>query len=221
MRLTVRDVMTTEVVTVPVDAPFKEVARLLDEHNVSALPVLDGDGNLVGVVSEGDLLPKEGYRDSRDRPVRLARLIHRRSLAKAEGDTVRELMTSPAVTIRPDATLAAAARTMADEGVKRLPVLDESGNLIGIASRADLVGAFLRTDEAIAEQIRDEIASRILLTEFGVVDVEVEEGVVVLSGRLDRKSSVALAENLAREVDGVVDVDSRLTYRWDDSKLAR
>lgn len=220
-RLTVRDVMTAEVVTVPADAPFKEVARLLDEHNVSALPVLDENGGLVGVVSEGDLLPKESYRDSRERPVRLARLVHRRSLAKAEGDTAREVMTTPAVTIEPDAPLSAAARRMVDEGVKRLPVVDATGALIGIVSRADLVSVFLRTDDALAEQIKDEISSRILLTEFGMVDVDVAEGIVVLSGRLDRRSSVGLAEDLAREIDGVIDVDNRLTYRWDDSRLAR
>jgi CBS domain-containing protein len=220
-RLTVGDVMTAEVITVRVDAPFKEVARVLEEHNVSALPVLDDAGHLVGVVSEADLLPKEEYRNQQGQPGRLERIAHRHELAKAAGDVAGELMTSPAVTIGPDATLADAARRIVNERVKRLPVTTESGDLIGIVSRADLVDAFLRPDQAIAREVEDEISERILLTEIGTVQVKVDDGVVTLTGHLDRKSSGEITKNLARAVDGVVDVKSELSYRWDDSKLAR
>lgn len=216
-RLNVRDVMTTEVVTVRQDAPFKEVARLLDEHNVSALPVLDEDGRLVGIVSEADLLPKE----YRDRPGRLARLMHRHETIKAEGGVAGDLMSSPAVTIGPDASLGDAAQLMMRERVKRLPVVSEGGDLVGIVSRADLVEAFLRPDEAIVRELDDEIASRVLLTEPGTVDVTVDNGVVTLRGQLDRSSSVEIAEKLARAVDGVIEVNNELRFRWDDSKLTR
>lgn len=210
--------MTTDVITVQRDAPFKEVARLLDEHSVSAVPVLDTDGRLVGIVSEADLLPKE----YRDRPGRLARLMHRHELVKAEGDVAGDLMSSPAVTIGPDSSLADAAKLMMHERVKRLPVVSDSGDLIGIVSRADLVEAFLRPDEAIAREIDHEITSRVLLTEpSSTVDVTVDDGVVTLRGHLDRSTSVEIAEKLARSVDGVIGVKNELHFRWDDSKLAR
>lgn len=220
-RLTVRDVMTADVVSARVDTPFKKVARLLEEYDVSALPVLDDDDRLVGVVSEADLLPKEEYRGRPGRLGRLERLTRRRELAKAAGDTARELMTSPAVTIGPDATLAEAARLMVNERVKRLPVVTASGDLIGIVSRADLVEAFLRPDQAIAREIEKEIADRILLTEQGTVEVRVTDGVVTLTGHLDRYSSTEIAERLTRSVDGVIDVSNKLTYRTDESKPAR
>ncbi|HEX6198334.1 MAG TPA: CBS domain-containing protein [Jiangellaceae bacterium] len=209
--------MTSEVVTVPVRASFKEVVRLLDENAVSALPVLDDKDRLVGVVSEADLLPKEEYRDGTERLRRLARLRHRRELAKATGDEAGDLMSSPAVTIDPDATLAEAARRLVDESVKRLPVVDNSGRLVGIVSRADLIESFLRPDVAIGEEVRTVIDSRVLLTEYGTVEVHVDEGVVTLTGELDRKSSVVIAERLTRSVDGVVDVKNEIEYKRDDS----
>jgi CBS domain-containing protein len=213
--------MTRDVITVRTDTSFKEIARRLAENNVSALPVLDEEGRLVGVVSEADLLYKEGYRDRGGRsrrPTVISRL--RRTLAKAAGGTARDVMTSPAVTIDPDATLAETARYMASHGVKRLPVL-AGGELIGIVSRADLVSAFLRTDIAIAEEIEQLLASHVLLTEDGSIDVQVRDGVVTLTGKLGRRSSVEIAERLTREVDSVVDVHTDVAYRWDDSKLVR
>lgn len=218
-RLTVRDVMTPDVVTIRVDASFKEVARLLDENSVSALPVLDEAGQLVGVVSEADLLPKEEYRGTRAKPRRFASPSRRHETAKAAGDVAGDVMTTPAVIIDPDATLAEAARKMVNEGVKRLPVVTSGGELVGIVSRADLVSAFLRPDEAIAAEVEQDLTNRVLLTERGDVAVQVSDGVVTLTGHLDRRSSVEIAEKLARVVDGVVDVKVDISHRWDDSKL--
>lgn len=221
-RLTVRDVMTRDVITVRADTSFKEIARQLGENNISALPVLDEDGRMAGVVSEADLLPKTGYRDraGKSRPLAVVGRL-RRTLAKAAGGTAGDIMSSPAVTIEPDASLAEAARFMANRGVKRLPVVNEGGELIGIVSRADLVSAFLRTDVAIAEEIEQLLASHVLLTEDGSIDVQVRDGVVMLTGELSRRSSVEIAERLAREVDSVVEVEANIAYRWDDSKLVR
>ena len=221
-RLTVRDVMTRDVITVRTDTSFKEVARQLGGNNISALPVLDEHGRLAGVVSEADLLPKTGYRDrpGKSRPLTVVGRL-RRTLAKAAGGTAGEVMSSPAVTIEPDATLAEAARFMANRGVKRLPVVTEGGELIGIVSRADLVSAFLRTDVAIAEEVEQLLAAHVLLTEDGSIDVQVRDGVVTLTGELGRRSSVEIAERLARQVDSVVEVETKVAYRWNDSKLVR
>lgn len=127
---------------------------------LSALPVLEGEGRVVGVVSEADLLPKEEFRDSEpDRYTQLRRLS---DLAKAGAITAEELMTSPALTTRPDATLAQAARTMAHARVKRLPVVNELGMLEGIVSRADLLKVFLRSDDEIAEEVRREVVAYLI-----------------------------------------------------------
>ena len=220
-RLRVQDVMTRDVVSVSVGASFKEVARRLEENDVSALPVIDELRQLVGVVSEADLLPKEEYRETASKPRRLARWRRRNELAKAGGQCARELMSAPAVTISQDATLAEAARQMSGQRVKRLPVVDPRGALVGIVSRSDLVDTFLRPDAAIAEQVRAELGSRVLLTEIGHVDVAVAEGVVTLTGHLDRKSTVMIAERVARSVAAVVSVKNDVTFTRDDSKAMR
>nr|WP_107469577.1 CBS domain-containing protein [Streptomyces mangrovisoli] len=200
----VSDVMTPAVATVGRDAPFKEIVRALQEHAVSALPVLDDAGRVAGIVSEADLLPKEEFRDADpDRRTQLRRLT---DLAKAGSVTAGELMTSPALTVPPDATLARAARAMARARVKRLPVVDESGGLVGIVSRGDLLKVFLRPDDDIAEQVRREVVAYLLPAPASAVRVEVREGVVHLSGRVRDTSLVTVATRLVRAVEGVVDV---------------
>ncbi|MEU1571246.1 CBS domain-containing protein [Streptomyces collinus] len=200
----VSDVMTQTVVAVGREANFKEIVRLMQEWKVSALPILEGEGRVVGVVSEADLLPKEEFRDSDpDRSTQLRRLS---DLAKAGSVTAGELMTSPALTVRANETLAQAARTMARAKVKRLPVVDELGMLQGIVSRADLLKVFLRDDEDIAEQIRREVVSYLFPAPPSAVRVEVRDGIVTLSGRIRDTSLVPVAARLVRAVEGVVDV---------------
>jgi CBS domain-containing protein len=215
--LKVTDVMTPHVVTVRVGASFKDVARVLAERKISAVPVLTDQGRLVGMVSEADLLRKEQYHEESSRRRRLTSPGERASRAKAEGDVVGDLMTSPVVTIGPAATLAEAARLMIEQNVKRLPVVDEGGDLVGIVSRADLLWVFLRPDNEIAEEIREEIFRRRLLAEL-TYQVDVADGIVELSGQLERRTSTEIAERLARTVDGVVDVVNKLTYRYDDTE---
>ncbi|MDW8803775.1 CBS domain-containing protein [Streptomyces scabiei] len=200
----VSDVMTQTVVAVGRDANFKEIVRLMQEWKVSALPVLEGEGRVVGVVSEADLLPKEEFRDSDpDRSTQLRRLS---DLAKAGSVTAGELMTSPALTVRANETLAQAARTLARAKVKRLPVVDELGMLQGIVSRADLLKVFLRDDEDIAEQVRREVVSYLFPAPPSAVRVEVRDGIVTLGGRMRDTSLVPVAARLVRAVEGVVDV---------------
>ncbi len=160
----VSDVMTHTVAAVGRGATVKEIVQLMQDWKISALPVIEGEGRVVGVVSEADLLPKEEFRDS-DPQLRsaggtpTARLRRLSDLAKAGAVTAEELMTSPVLTVRPDATLAQAARTMARAKVKRLPVVDAVGLLEGVVSRGDLLKIFLRTDDEIAEEVRREVVS--------------------------------------------------------------
>ncbi|MFD6286733.1 CBS domain-containing protein [Streptomyces sp. NPDC060205] len=205
----VSDVMTRTVATVDRGTPFKEIVRTMQEREVSALPVVEGDQRVAGVVSEADLLPKEEFRDSDpDRYTQLRRLS---DLAKAGAVTAEELMTSPPLTTPPDATLAQAARTMARARVKRLPVVDGSGTLLGIVSRADLLKVFLRDDEEMAEEVRREVVSYLFPSPSSAVWTEVRDGVVKLSGHIRDTSLVPVAARLARAVEGVVDVEFDLS----------
>ncbi|NUP43675.1 MAG: CBS domain-containing protein [Streptomyces sp.] len=204
----VSDVMTRAVAAVGRAAAFKDIVRTMQDRKVSAVPVVDGGNRVVGIVSEADLLPKEEFRDSDpDRHTQLRRLS---DLAKAGSVTAGELMTSPALTVRANATLAQAAREMARARVKRLPVVDDSGRLEGIVSRADLLKVFLRDDEEIAEEVRREIVSYLLPAPASAVRVQVRDGVVTLGGRVRDTSLVPVAARLVRAVEGVVDVEFAL-----------
>ncbi|MEU5055153.1 CBS domain-containing protein [Streptomyces sp. NPDC001939] len=200
----VSDVMTHTVATVGRRAPFKDIVHLMQEWRISALPVIEGEGRVVGVVSEADLLTREELRDDPD--AAYLQLRQPVDVAKADALSAGDLMSSPAVTIRADATLAEAARTMAQEGVKRLPVVDEVGLLAGVVSRADLLKVFLRGDDKIAEEVRHEIVSRLFPPPASAIHVEVHDGVATLTGRIHDTSLVPIAARLVRSVEGVVDV---------------
>ncbi|MFF1296346.1 MULTISPECIES: CBS domain-containing protein [unclassified Streptomyces] len=200
---TVSDVMTHTVVAVGSEAPFKEIVELLDQWKVSAVPVLAGEGRVVGVVSEADLLPKEEVRDSDD--------VEFAERAKAGAVTAGELMSAPAVTVHADATVAEAARIMARRHVKRLPVVDRIGILQGVVSRSDLLKVFLRTDAEIAGEIRHSVLNRLPVTT--PLTVEVSEGVVTLGGSMPERGLEPVLARAMRAVEGVVDVRVELTHR--------
>nr|BFE79412.1 hypothetical protein GCM10020093_020130 [Planobispora longispora] len=162
-RPTVADVMTEDVLTVPEQTPFKDIVAAFADRAVSGAPVLDDAGHVVGIVTEADLLRKEEHKDAPEERHRL--FEHRRdrlARQKARGDTAAELMTTPAVTVAPDTVIPAAARLMAEYGVKRLPVVDEAGRLVGIVSRADLLKMFLTPDERIRRKVIDEVVVKTL-----------------------------------------------------------
>ncbi|MFD5256348.1 CBS domain-containing protein [Streptomyces bobili] len=205
----VSDVMTHTVVAVGRDAQFKEIVELMGQWKVSALPVLEGEGRVIGVVSEADLLHKEEFRDSD--PDRFTQLRRLDDLAKAGGLTAADLMSAPAVTVHADATLAEAARIMAQRKVKRLPVVNEVGILEGVVSRADLLKVFLRSDEEITEEVRHEVVAHLFPAPVERIRVEVSEGVVTLTGRIRDASLVPVAARLVRAVEGVVDVECDLS----------
>ncbi|WP_406346733.1 CBS domain-containing protein [Streptomyces sp. NBC_00648] len=203
---TVSDVMTHTVVAVGREAGFKEIVELMEQWRVSALPVLAGEGRVIGVVSEADMLPKEEYRDSDlDRASPVRRLA---DLAKAGALTAGELMSTPAVTVHPDATLAQAARIMALRKVKRLPVTDQLGMLQGVVSRSDLLKVFLRSDKEISAEVARTVIAYLFPRQ--AVAATVDEGVVTFHGAVRDRNLVPVAARLAQAVEGVVDVRMNL-----------
>lgn len=205
----VSDVMARTVVAVGRAAPFKEIVRTMEQWKVSAMPVLEGEGRVIGVVSEADLLLKEEFRDSDPSLVEQRRRLS--DVAKAGALTAEELMSTPAITVHPDATLAQAARIMAVRHVKRLPVVDDVGMLQGIVSRTDLLKVFLRPDEEIEEEVRRTVVSYLFPAFSHAIHVNVREGVVTLRGHIRDTSLISVAVRLARAVEGVVDVEPQLT----------
>ncbi len=205
---TVADVMTKDVVAVTPATRFKEIAAAMERWKITAVPVIEGEGRVVGVVSEADLLPKEEFHAQRAGMIEQMRRLG--DTAKAGSVRAEELMTSPAVTIRPDATLPQAARLMADRRIKRLPVVDADGTLQGIVSRADLLKVFLRSDDELAAEVRREVVDRLFPVSHREVRVEVTHGVVTLAGRVRDTRLIPAAARLAQAVEGVVGVTCRL-----------
>ena len=199
----VHDVMTVPVVTVDRITPYKEIARRLAEHKVGGVPVLTMGRHVAGVVSEGDLL---AARDGNPAAGRRWPGWPRRQ--RHHGTMAEDLMTSPAITIRPDATIAAAARLMNAHHVRFLPVVDSVGRLLGIVSRRDLLSVFLRPDAEIARQV-SEIFTDLLPGGAAGIQVGVRNGVVTLTGQIELAAEadlIAIAVRLAWDVEGVVDV---------------
>jgi CBS domain-containing protein len=209
----VREVMTTEVVTVKADTSLKEAAALLAGARISGLPVVDEDGQVIGILSEADILVKAGGGEPREG---LLGWIFEPDLdleRKLRARTVGDAMTTPAITIRPERPLHEAAARMVREGVNRLPVVEADGKLVGIATRADLVRAFTREDDEIAEEIRTEILRRTLWLHPGAVTVTVTDGSVTLDGQVETETDAELLPLFVSRVPGVVSVEASLSHR--------
>ena len=217
--LIVSDVMTQPVLTARAAIPVKELARIMVEHRISALPVLDEDDQLIGVVSEADVILRLGHQIPRH-PHWWEPSVRRTALRRAAGDTARELMSAQPVTVGPRASIAQAARLMSDYSVKRLPVVDDQGGLVGVVSRGDLLKTFVRSDDEIRRDVLGEVFVHLLGADPTQVDVSVTDGIVDLAGTVDRRSTAEAAERLVHRVDGVVDVVSRLEFQYDDHGLA-
>ena len=209
MKTTVKDVMTTRVIWVRKDATFREMAVALREYRVSAFPVVDDDRKVIGVVSEADMLNKEALIDE---PGFVDGILHRRDQAKARGVTAGELMTTAVVAVRPEDTVEHAAKLMYDRGVKRLPVTDENGHLVGIISRADVLSVFDRTDSAIAREITHDVILGEFLVDPSAIQVTVMDGIVTLAGRPETNDTGHEIVRRVRHVQGVVAVRDRLAY---------
>ena len=209
MKTTVKEVMTTRVIWVKQDATFREMALALRKHRVSAFPVVDDDGRVIGVVSEADMLTKEALDGE---PGVFAGLLHRRDQAKARGVTAGDLMTTAVVAVSPDDTVEHAARLMYDRKVKRLPVTDANGRLAGIVSRADVLAVFDRTDKDIRKEIGDDVLLGEFLVDPNALQVTVTDGVVTLAGRPETAEVGHDIVRRVRHVQGVVAVRDRLDY---------
>ncbi|MCX2180077.1 CBS domain-containing protein [Streptomyces sp. SKN60] len=186
--------MTSNVVSAVPATSFREIAKLLAEHDITGVPVLDEDDHVVGVVSESDLLARHEL-------------------------TARDLMTSPAVTVHAEETVADAARLMVRRGVERLPVVDVEERLVGIVTRRDLLCVYLRPDAEIRRRIREDVLADAMDLSGDSVDVHVLDGVVTLAGRVRRRSQAQMLVELAERVDGVVAVVDRLSFHEDDTRL--
>jgi CBS domain-containing protein len=185
------------------------MAVALREHRVSAFPVVDDDHKVIGVVSEADMLAKEALDDE---PGMLTGILHRRDQVKARGVTAGDLMTAAVVAVRPEDTVEHAAKLMYDRRVKRLPVTDAAGQLVGIISRADVLSVFDRTDEAIRKEITDEVLLGEFLTDPLIFTVTVKDGVVTLAGRPETSDTGHEIVRRIRHLQGVVAVRDRLDY---------
>jgi CBS domain-containing protein len=220
--MNVRDVMTQPVQTANPATPLREVAARLVEHRISGVPVVDHAGTVVGVVSEADFLIKEEGRAAiHGRP--FARVFGQSAdshaqLAKLDAVTAGQAMTSPAITISPGRSISEAAAIMTRRHVNRLPVV-EDGVLVGIVTRADLVRAYVRSDEELAETIRDEVLPRNLWLDPRTFTVSIRDGVVSIAGRVERRSTAAMVERVLRSVPGVIDVQAAIEWSMDDAEV--
>lgn len=214
---TVEQVMTHRVATVRPQTPFKQVVQLLRARQVSAAPVVDEQGRLLGMVAEADLALKQEQEHPPAQPPRL--LPHpglRREQRKAAATTAADLMTTPAITIHPHAPLSVAARLLHTRGVRHLPVVDAGGRLVGIVTRRDLLAVFLRPDEELRREVAHQVLGDTLRLPVEGLRVTVREGVVVLEGQVEQHSQAERAARLVGSLDGVVAVDSRLEWEVDD-----
>ena len=213
----IQEIMTSDVLTIGPEAEIRDVARIFVEHGISGLPVCGAGREILGVVSEGDILFKE-QGSSRRRPV-LSRFGGKESkeAEKALAVKVSEAMTTPAITVAPNRSVADAAKLMSERGINRLPVVKRDGQLVGIVTRTDLVRAFVRTDEEIRREITEDLIRGTLWIEVPeTIRVDVERGAVRLQGHLETSSDASLLVRLVSRVPGVVSVETDLSWATDD-----
>jgi CBS domain-containing protein len=209
-----RDIMTTDVVTIAPDTPFRAVARALHDNKISGLPVVDEDGRVIGVVSEADLAYKVEYRLADYVLPRVQRHEDHEAMRKAAAVTAVELMSAPPITVDLDTPVGAIARVLDRAQINRVPVVDDDDRLLGIVSRHDLLKSFTRADIEVADEVR-QMLRRIFRVD--TADTVVREGVVTLTGRLPHKSQIPVAVRLAQSIEGVVDAISELAFDLDDT----
>jgi CBS domain-containing protein len=209
----VKDVMSTHVIAVRKSASYKEMAAMLRSQRVSAFPVIDEDNKVIGVVSETDLLTKEALEGSVPRTVQS--LTRQRVRSQVNGVTAADLMTKPAVTIGPDQTVTDAARLMYNRRVKRLPVVNGDGTLIGIVTRSDVLSVYSKPDPQIRSEITKNLILGVFLCDPAKFTVTVKDGIVTVEGTPETTQVGLDIIDAARHMEGVVAVRDRLTYPAD------
>lgn len=212
-----KDVMTADVVSVSTRTPYKQIVDLLASRAISAVPVIDDQRRVVGIVSEADLLHKLEFNGAVAEPAFLERKRRREAREKADAATASEMMTKRPIVAGVMDSITALAKLMESHRIKRVPIVDEQGRLVGIVSRRDLLRVYLRDDDAIRQEVERDVLQRTLWIPPEMITVTVSNGVVTLSGTVDRRSTIALILHLVEGVAGAVDVVSHLTYHFDDT----
>lgn len=216
-RMRAGDVMTSPVITAPPEASVKDIAALMLTHRVSGIPIVTAGGNLVGIVTEADLLYKETDRARPQPRVRKDLPPLGRAAAvrrKAEGVTAADVMSAPVITVEEETPLREVAALMVRRGINRVPVLRQ-GRLVGIVSRADVLRALVRPDEELARAVRESLLHD-LWVDVSRLRIEVRDGVVHLDGVVERRSERDLVTRWVAAIDGVVRVEDRLSFEFDD-----
>lgn len=213
----IRDLMTPNVLTVGPDTPMKEAARRMLEAGISGLPVIDGQGVLVGIITEADFVATEADRRVRRR-AGLLRFLHREDEVPSQERLVKDVMTTDVKVIGSEADHAIAARLMQSEGIKRIPVV-EGGRLIGLISRTDMLRAYARPDREIIDEIRNHVMKEILWVDPRRATIECLDGNVVLTGRMETRTDASLLVEMTKRLDGVTSVGDHLTWEVDNTKL--
>ncbi|GAA3766415.1 CBS domain-containing protein [Salinactinospora qingdaonensis] len=210
---TVADLMTSRVIAAFDNAEFKELAVILRNNGISAVPVVDAEHRVVGVISAADLLLKVAEPDPEEGQL-LERYESRIERLKSDAHLARDLMTAPPVTVTAEESAREAAERMRRHHVKRLPVVDEHHRLIGILSRSDLLGVYLVSDRQLQETVEHELVRG----EFGFTEVEVavHGGVATLDGRVSHRSDIPRLTHAIRRLEGIIRVRCALTYDEDD-----
>jgi CBS domain-containing protein len=209
--------MTREILTVGPEASLKEAARRMLEGEISGLPVINDDGDLVGIITEADFMATEADRRV-TRRAGLLRLFVRDAEIPSHERLVGDVMTADVKVIGPESDHAEAARLMEKEGIKRIPVVAD-GRLIGLIARADMLKAYVRSDEEIIDEIQGHVMKDILWIDSRRVEIECVDGNVIVSGHLETKSDASLLIELTRRLDGVTSVSDHLTWEVDNTKL--
>lgn len=217
----IEEIMTRDVISVAPETSLKDVARVLVANRISGVPVCGSNGEVLGVISEADILRREeGVSPDLARP--LAWLVRRLDgeLDKIGARTAAEAMTAPALTVRPTQNTSEVARLMVDYQINRVPVVSHD-RLVGIVSRADLVRAFTRSDEEIESEIREDVLLRTMLLTPVEFDVSVEKGNVVVRGHVNAQEDAEILERCVRRVPGVLDVEIDLRLSPGNSRRGR
>lgn len=210
--------MSTDVITIGPDAPLKEAARRMIEAGVSGLPVTDAKGRPIGIITEADFVAGEAGRRPRKR-AGLLRFVVKDEELPSRQQVVSDAMTKDVKVLGPDVDHAEAARLMQKAGIKRVPIVDDEGRLIGLVSRADMLRAYIRPDQEIIDEITEHIMKEVLWIEPSRVTIGCIDGNVVLSGQLETKGDAVLLVELTGRLDGVVSVANHLTWEVDNTRL--
>ena len=217
--MVVRDAMTQHVITLDADDPLHVAAARLARGGISGAPVVT-DGKVVGILSESDVIRFMTAPASIERGMSAldgAAILLRPHTAGPRTIYTSDAMSTSVVSATPETSIWRAASLLESRGIKRLPVIDAEGDLVGVISRADLVRVMARPDDAVLSDVTDAI--EVLGSDtLGDLHVEVSDGIAILEGTVDRRTTARIAVEIATRIPGVIEVVDRVRFEWDDTK---